>query len=58
MGKFGDGNAVVDPSGRVFGVGALRVVDNSASPFAVPGHPQSTVYMLAEKIADLIRNGG
>jgi len=58
MGKLGDKNAVVDSSAKVFGVRGLRVVDNSASPFAVPGHPQSTVYMLAEKIADLIRNGG
>lgn len=57
MGKRGDRNAVVDSSARGFGVRNLRVVDNSASPFAVPGHPQSTVYMLAEKIADLIRNG-
>lgn len=58
MGKRGDRNAVVDSSARVFGVRKLRVVDNSASPFAVPGHPQSTVYMLAEKIAGLIQNGG
>ena len=58
MGKLGDKNAVVDSKAKVFGVEGLRVVDNSATPFAVPGHPQSTVYMLAEKIADLIRNGG
>ncbi len=58
MGRKGDVNAVVDSSAKVFGVQGLRVVDNSAAPFAVPGHPQSTVYMLAEKIADLIRKGG
>ncbi|MCJ1436763.1 hypothetical protein MMC27_006145 [Xylographa pallens] len=58
MGQAGDPNAVVDSSARVFGVEGLRVVDNSASPFAVPGHPQATVYMLAEKIAQLIRQGG
>ena len=57
MGRQGDSKAVVDSSARVFGVKNLRVVDNSASPFAVPGHPQSTVYMLAEKIADLLRHG-
>ena len=57
MGKKGDKNAVVDSSARVFGVQGLRVVDNSAAPFAVPGHPQGTVYMLAEKIAELIRRG-
>ena len=58
MGKQEDKRAVVDSSARVLGVRGLRVVDNSASPFAVPGHPQSTVYMLAEKIAHLIRSGG
>ena len=58
MGKRGDRYAVVDSSSRVFGVRGLRVVDNSVSPFAVPGHPQSTVYMLAEKIAHLVQNGG
>ncbi len=58
MGKRGDRHAVVDSSARVFGVRGLRVVDNSAAPFAVPGNPQATIYMLAEKIAHLIRNGG
>ena len=57
MGKIGDVGAVVDSGARVIGVKGLRVVDNSAVPFAVPGHPQATVYMLAEKIADLIRSG-
>jgi choline dehydrogenase len=52
MGKKGDVNAVVDSKARVFGVEGLRVVDLSAAPFTPPGHPQATVYMLAEKIAD------
>ncbi|KAL8782689.1 MAG: hypothetical protein Q9213_005168 [Squamulea squamosa] len=56
MGKQGDPNAVVDPKARVFGVQGLRVVDLSAVPFVPPGHPQATVYMLAEKIADNIRS--
>jgi choline dehydrogenase len=30
-------------------------VDASAFPFLPPGHPQATVYMLAEKIAEDIR---
>ena len=51
MGKEGDANAVVDSQARVFGVQGLRVVDMSAAPFTPPGHPQATVYMLAEKIA-------
>jgi choline dehydrogenase len=57
MGKAGDKNAVVDSKARVFGVKGLRVVDNSVTPFSVPGHPQSSVYMLAEKIADDILKG-
>lgn len=57
MGKKSDANAVVDSQARVFGVEGLRVVDMSAAPFTLPGHPQATVYMLAEKIADDILKG-
>lgn len=57
MGKKGDLMAVVDSNARVFGVQGLRVVDASAFPFLPPGHPQSTVYALAEKIADDIKRG-
>ncbi|KAJ8129574.1 hypothetical protein O1611_g4063 [Lasiodiplodia mahajangana] len=51
MGKKDDPTAVLDAQARVYGVGNLRVVDASAFPFLPPGHPQSTVYALAEKIA-------
>ncbi|OOQ81650.1 putative GMC oxidoreductase [Penicillium brasilianum] len=51
MGTRTDSMAVVDHRARVFGVTGLRVVDASAFPFLPPGHPQSVVYMLAEKIA-------
>jgi choline dehydrogenase len=57
MGRKDDKTAVVDSNAKVFGVTNLRVVDASAFPFMVPGHPQSTVYMLAEKIADAIVRG-
>ncbi|KAK1981698.1 hypothetical protein LZ30DRAFT_781862 [Colletotrichum cereale] len=60
MGKEEDvvsGKAVVDSRGRVFGVQGLRVADASTFPFAPPGHPQSAVYALAEKIADDIITG-
>ena len=57
MGRSGDAMAVVDSKARVFGVEGLRVVDASAFPFLPPGHPQATVYMLAEKIAEDIRRG-
>lgn len=57
MGRRNDTQAVVDGHGRVYGVQNLRVVDLSAVPFVPPGHPQATVYMLAEKIAEDIRKG-
>ncbi|KAF6811615.1 choline dehydrogenase [Colletotrichum sojae] len=60
MGKeedFAAGKAVVDSRGRIFGVQGLRVADASTFPFAIPGHPQSAVYALAEKIADDIISG-
>lgn len=59
MGKGEDVDpmTVVDSQARVFGLEGLRVVDASSFPFAVPANPQSTVYMLAEKIADAILSG-
>ncbi|RAL07942.1 GMC family oxidoreductase [Aspergillus homomorphus CBS 101889] len=59
MGVRNDSMAVVDHRARVFGVSDLRVVDASAFPILPPGHPQSTCYMLAEKIAaDIIQGPG
>ncbi|KAI7161840.1 GMC oxidoreductase [Hortaea werneckii] len=57
MGTRDDDRAVVDSKARVYGVDKLRVVDANAFPFLPPGHPQSTVYMLAEKIADDVKRG-
>jgi choline dehydrogenase-like flavoprotein len=57
MGAADDDMAVVDNRARVFGVEALRVVDASAFPLLPPGHPQTTIYALAEKIANHIING-
>ena len=57
MGQAGDPNAVVDSKARVFGVNGLRVVDASSFPFLPASHPQATIYMFAEKIADDIKNG-
>lgn len=54
MGIEADESAVVDSNGLVFGVGSLRVVDASAMPFLTPGHPQSIVYALAEKVAGIL----
>ena len=52
MGREDDEMAVLDGTARVYGVRGLRVVDASSFAFLPPGHPQSTVYALAEKIAE------
>jgi choline dehydrogenase len=57
MGRTDDPMAVVDNRAKVIGVKGLRVVDASALALLPPGHPQSTIYALAEKIADDIKNG-
>lgn len=46
--------AVLDSNLRVFGVDGLRVADASAFPSLLPGHPQSVLYMMAERAAKLI----
>ncbi|KAF2237533.1 GMC oxidoreductase [Viridothelium virens] len=55
MGKEGDKMRVLNSQAKVLGVKGLRVVDASSFPNSPPGHIQSTVYMLAEKIADNIK---
>lgn len=57
MGRTDDPNAVVDSAARVIGVSGLRVVDASSFAVLPPGHPQSSVYAFAEKIADAIKAG-
>ena len=57
MGRSNDTMAVIDSSTRVYGTKRLRVVDASSFPFLPPGHPQATIYMLAEKIASEILQG-
>ncbi|THY18891.1 hypothetical protein D6D00_07926 [Aureobasidium pullulans] len=54
MGRRNDSRAVVDSKARVIGITGLQVVDASVFPFSVPGQPQATVYMLAEKIAEVV----
>ncbi|KAI7954657.1 hypothetical protein MJO28_005057 [Puccinia striiformis f. sp. tritici] len=46
---------VLDSHFGVYGAKNLRVVDASAFPSLPPGHPQSTVYMIAERAAALIK---
>lgn len=45
---------VVDSKVRVIGTKRLRVVDASSFALLPPGHPQSTFYAFAEKIAQVI----
>jgi choline dehydrogenase-like flavoprotein len=50
-----DLGGVVDRNMIVYGTENLRVVDASAVPFEVNGHPTSTIYPIAERAADLIK---
>jgi 5-(hydroxymethyl)furfural/furfural oxidase len=45
---------VVDPAGRVHGIGGLRIVDASIMPTVPRGNTNIPTIMVAEKISDKI----
>ena len=57
MGPDGDGRAVVDGHGRVYGIDGLRVVDASIMPTSVRNNTNLTCVMLAERIAGWMAAG-
>ena len=48
---------VVDPELRVYGTANVRVVDASILPMQISGHMTATLYAVAERASDLIKQG-
>ncbi len=57
MGRADDPAAVTDPTGRVYGVERLRICDASLMPSAVSANTNLPTIMIAERMADLIKEG-
>jgi choline dehydrogenase len=57
MGPASDPMAVVDQHGRVHGLEGLRVVDASIMPDVVRANTNATTIMIAERMADWLRQG-
>lgn len=47
---------VVDADFKVYGTNNVRIVDASILPFQISAHTQATVYAIAEKASDVIKN--
>jgi choline dehydrogenase len=52
-----DLGGVVDGRLRLYGALNVRIVDASVMPTQVSAHLSSTLYGIAEKVADMIKNG-
>jgi len=57
MGPETDPISVVDPTGRVYGIDGLRVVDASIMPDCTRANTNATSIMIGERVSDLIREG-
>ena len=57
MGPASDPLAVVDQYCNVHGLDGLRVIDASAMPDIVRANTNATIIMMAERVADFIREG-
>ncbi|KAK9871997.1 hypothetical protein WA026_015242 [Henosepilachna vigintioctopunctata] len=55
MGPSQDREAVVDNHLNVYGVGNLRIVDNSIVPIPLTAHMMAPAYMIGEKGSDIIK---
>ena len=57
MGPRSDFMAVVSQYGRVHGLEGLRVVDASVMPDVIRANTNATTIMIAERVADWIKEG-
>ena len=57
MGPASDSMAVVDQYGKVHGLQRVRVVDASVMPDVIRANTNATTIMIAEKMADYIKEG-
>ena len=57
IGPAADPMAVVDQYGHIHGMEALRVVDASIMPDVIRANTNATAIMIAERVADWIKEG-
>ena len=57
MGPASDPLAVVDQHCRVHGLAGLRVADASVMPDVIRANTNATTIMIAERVADFVRQG-